>query len=119
MPTGAGEVPFASALLNGPAGPDLSGIATHCYYGAPTAMADVHAMEPRLEEIESECATGELNFPVPELEIASLREWATGVELWNLALDPRGGPVQPPNYGCLGCRGIVTHRSGTLRRSGS
>ncbi|HEY2006916.1 MAG TPA: glycoside hydrolase family 30 beta sandwich domain-containing protein [Solirubrobacteraceae bacterium] len=104
----AGEAPFASALLNSPAGPALSGFATHCYYGAPSAMADVHAMRPGLEEIESECATGELNFPVPELEIASLREWATGVELWNLALNPRGGPVQPPNYGCFGCRGIVS-----------
>jgi glucosylceramidase len=104
----SGEVQFARALLHSPAGPALSGFATHCYYGSPTAMASVHGVKPGLEEIESECAPGGLNFPVPELEIASLREWATGVELWNLALDPRGGPVQPPNYGCLGCRGIVS-----------
>jgi glucosylceramidase len=104
----AGEAQFASALLASPAGPALSGFATHCYYGPPTAMASVHDIKPGLEEIESECAPGGLNFPVPELEIASLREWATGVELWNLALDPRGGPVQPPNYGCFGCRGIVS-----------
>jgi glucosylceramidase len=104
----SGEAPFARALLRSPAGPDLAGFATHCYYGSPTAMATVHRMAPGLEAIESECAPGGLSSPVPELEIASLREWATGVELWNLALDPRGGPVQPPNYGCLGCRGIVT-----------
>jgi glucosylceramidase len=104
----AGEAPFAGALLSSAAAPDLGGFATHCYYGSPTAMAAVHRMAPGLEEIESECAPGGLNSPVPELEIASLREWATGVELWNLALDPQGGPVQPPNYGCLGCRGIVT-----------
>jgi len=30
------------------------------------------------------------------------------VLLWNLALDPSGGPVQPPNSGCTGCTGPVT-----------
>ena len=37
-----------------------------------------------------------------------MRNWATPVDLWNLALNPQGGPVQPPNYGCLHCTGIVT-----------
>lgn len=104
----SGEVPFAQQLLSSPAAGDLSGFATHCYYGSPTAMATVHGLAPALEQIESECAPGNLNFPVPEAEIAGLREWATGIELWNLALTPRGGPVQPPNYGCPGCRGIVS-----------
>jgi glucosylceramidase len=103
----AGEAQFAGTLLGSPAAPDLAGLATHCYYGSPTVMATVHRLAPTLEQIVSECAPGGLSFPVPELEIGSLREWATGVELWNLALDPRGGPVQPPNFGCMGCRGIV------------
>jgi glucosylceramidase len=109
----SGEAQFAGGLLSSPAAPDLAGFATHCYFGSPTAMAALHAIDPKLEELVSECAPGGLNFPVPELEIASLREWATGVELWNLALDPRGGPVQLPNYGCQGCRGIVTVNPGT------
>lgn len=104
----SGEGSFAQQLLGSAAAPDLAGFATHCYYGSPTAMAGVHALAPALEQIESECAPGNLNFPVPEVEIAGLREWATGVELWNLALTPGGGPVQPPNYGCFGCRGIVS-----------
>ena len=103
----SGEADFARPLLKSPAAADLAGFATHCYYGSPTAMSLVHRMAPQLEQIESECAPGGLNSPVPEVEIASLRNWATGVELWNLALDPRGGPVQPPNLGCAGCRGIV------------
>ena len=40
--------------------------------------------------------------------IASLRNWASSVALWNLALDPDGGPVQPPNSGCAGCTALVT-----------
>ena len=56
----------------------------------------------------SECAPGPLAFTTSELEISSMRNWATAVNLWNLALDPQGGPVQPPNYGCLHCTGIVT-----------
>jgi glucosylceramidase len=30
------------------------------------------------------------------------------VALWNLALDPQGGPVQAPNTACTGCTGVVT-----------
>jgi glucosylceramidase len=103
----SGELQFAQGLLASPAGHDLAGFANHCYFGSPTAMASVHNLAPALEQIVSECAPGGLTFPVPEMEIASLRDWASGVELWNLALDLRGGPVQPPNYGCTGCRGIV------------
>ena len=40
--------------------------------------------------------------------ISSLRDWASTVALWNLALDPTGGPVQVPNHGCPGCVGLAT-----------
>jgi glucosylceramidase len=56
----------------------------------------------------SECSPGLLAFTTSELEISAMRNWATAVDLWNLALNPQGGPVQPPNYGCLHCTGIVT-----------
>ncbi len=103
-----GAARFGSTVLASPAAADLAGFATHCYYGSPTVMATLHQINPRLEQIESECAPGSLHFPVPELEIASLRNWATGIELWNLALDTHGGPVEAPNNGCHACRGIVT-----------
>lgn len=47
-------------------------------------------------------------YPVFEVLIGSIRTWATTISLWNLALDPKGGPVQPPNIGCPHCSGVVT-----------
>ncbi len=95
----------------------LSGIAWHCYDGTPVVMTRLHAMLPRLDQIESECASGSAPGPPAELMIASFRNWASAVLLWNVALDLHGGPVQPPNYGCPHCTGIVTvdERTHTVR----
>jgi glucosylceramidase len=108
-----GRLPESSPLAQathaarGPA--PLTGIAWHCYYGNPTAMTALHAVSPRALQIVDECATGSGDpWPTSELQIASFRNWAGAVALWNLALDPAGGPVQPPNEGCQGCTGIVT-----------
>jgi glucosylceramidase len=102
-----GGMTFAYDLGLSPAGHALAGIASHCYFGAPTALSGLHRVIPRLEELVSECAMP-LAFTTSELEISSMRNWATAVNLWNLALDPQGGPVQLPNHGCLHCTGIVT-----------
>jgi glucosylceramidase len=37
-----------------------------------------------------------------------MRNWATTVAVWNLALAPSGGPVQTPNTGCRACSALVT-----------
>jgi glucosylceramidase len=98
------------------AGAALGGIAWHCYAGDVHRMSAFHALVPRLDEVESECASGRLTpGPPAQLEIAAARNWASAVVLWNIALDPHGGPVQPPNFGCAGCIGLVkvderTHR---------
>jgi glucosylceramidase len=90
------------------AGPSLTGIAWHCYAGNADEMSKMHALAPRLTEVESECTSGRLTpGPPAALEIASARNWASAVLLWNIALDPRGGPVQPPDYGCPQCIGLV------------
>jgi O-glycosyl hydrolase len=90
------------------AGPALGGIAWHCYAGDANAMSAMHALQPRLTEVESECTSGRLTPGPPiALEISASRNWASGVLLWNLALDPRGGPVQPPDNGCPACIGLV------------
>jgi glucosylceramidase len=87
----------------------LTGIAWHCYYGNPSAMTVLHDVAPRALQVVDECATGSGDpWPTSELQIASFRNWAGAVALWNLALDPAGGPVQPPNEGCQGCTGIAT-----------
>ena len=97
----------ATHAARGPA--PLTGIAWHCYFGSPTDMTALHGVAPRALQIVDECATGSGDpWPTSELQIASFRNWAGAVALWNLALDPAGGPVQPPNEGCQGCTGIAT-----------
>ena len=86
----------------------LAGVAWHCYEGDPDVMTAIHRLAPRLDQIESECATGLAPGPPAEMLIASFRNWATTALMWNLALDPHGGPVQPPNYGCRRCVGVIT-----------
>ncbi len=89
-------------------GPGLAGIAWHCYAGNVDEMSAMHALAPQLAEVVSECTSGRLTpGPPAQLEIAAARNWGSAVVLWNIALDARGGPVEPPNYGCQGCTGLV------------
>jgi glucosylceramidase len=105
---GWGSPAYARAIASGDAARNLAGIAWHCYYGPPTVMGAVHLLDPRLGVIVSECSPGISTVPISEIVIQSLREDASEVLLWNLALDPAGGPVQAPNRGCPGCSGLVT-----------
>jgi glucosylceramidase len=101
------KVPYATLLATSQAADDLRGISWHCYRGEPGVMGSFHAQFPGLEQIVSECSPEILGFSTIELLISSLRDYATTVLVWNVALDPDGGPVQPPDRGCPGCRGIV------------
>jgi glucosylceramidase len=86
----------------------ITGVAWHCYNGSPAVMHRLHVLAPKLDQVVSECATQITPLTVPELISQSLRYGASTVALWNLALTPSGGPVQPPDSGCRGCRGLVT-----------
>ena len=99
---------YQDALVRSAARRDIAGVAWHCYGGSPAAMGHLRRMAPRLDEVVSECATQITPFTPAEAIIDSLRHGASTVALWNLALTPAGGPVQPPNSGCHGCRGVVT-----------
>jgi glucosylceramidase len=101
-----GSPAYPEALLAG-AGGALAGIAWHCY-GGLGGMSALHAADPGVVEILSECSPGIIPYAVPEVVIGAMRDWASAVELWNLALDPSGGPVQPPNDGCQHCTGLAT-----------
>jgi len=108
---------YMSTDMSGAAGTALSGLSWHCYYGAPGVMSQFRQADPRLDEIVDECSPGLITpTPTPEIVIASLRDWASTVALWNLALDPDGGPVQPPNHGCPGCEGLaqINERTGSV-----
>jgi len=104
----APQMRYALSLARSPAAGDLAGISTHCYRGDPRTISELHAEAPRLDEIVSECSPGIMPAPTSEVEIGSMRNWASALALWNLALDPAGGPVQPPNFACPHCTGIVT-----------
>lgn len=80
----------------------LAGTAWHCYAGSPEAMTRMHNAYPQKDNYETECMTGISHGDPAELIIASTRNWAQGVLLWNLALDPKGGPT----YLGAGCGSI-------------
>jgi glucosylceramidase len=105
----------ATPRAPGQAPPALTGLAWHCYFGSPSVMSRAHYESPAMQQIVDECSPGAgTALPTSELMIASLRNWANAVALWNLALDPAGQPVQAPN-GCPGCTGVatVTESTGT------
>ena len=112
---GWGSASYPTALVSSQARSALTGIAWHCYSGIPDVMSTLHPQTPTGEQILTECSPGITPYPVPEVLIGSLRNWSTAVTLWNLALDPSGGPVQPPNTGCHGCTGVVTINEATGR----
>ena len=101
------QLPYASALAAGSASSSLAGIAWHCYFGSPTAMTELVQAAPALDQIVDECSPEIRSFGTPEFLISSLRNWASTVAVWGLALDPQGGPIQAGNN-CPGCRGVVT-----------
>jgi len=91
------------------AGGVITGLAYHCYFQPVSWMDVAHRYAPHATSIVDECSTGAGDaWSTSELLIASFRHWASAVALWNLALDPAGGPVQPPDSGCGGCTGVVT-----------
>jgi glucosylceramidase len=113
---------FATTAVFGRAGSLLTGLAWHCYFGAPGVMNEFRQAAPRLDQIVDECSPGGITpTPTSEIVMASMRDWASTVALWNLALDPRGGPVQVPNSGCPACVGLATineaNHTVSLRRS--
>ena len=104
---GGNNLSYAWQLLSTAARRVLSGIAWHCYGGMGVASA-LHQDYPYLDQIVSECSPGIIPYSAAEAAISATRNWASVVALWNLALDPAGGPVQAPNSGCRGCTGVVT-----------
>lgn len=102
----------------------LSGVAWHCYAGDVGAQDSVHRAYPDKEVYFTECSGGDwapnfadnLRWNLSTLVIGTTRGWARGVALWNLALDPRGGPHLG---GCGNCRGVLTidPRTGDVTRN--
>jgi glucosylceramidase len=104
----------ADALLSDPATrAHLAGVAFHCYRGDVGALKAIRERHPDAGVAISECSggswsphfAGSLQWDVHNLLIQGIRNGASWVVKWNLALDPSGGPA---NGGCRDCRGVVT-----------
>src|SRR6476469_1080716 len=73
----------------------VSGVVWHCYAGDVGAQETVHAAYPDKDAYFTECSGGawapvwadNFKWTVGTLVIGSVRGWARGVALWNLALD--------------------------------
>lgn len=102
-----------TVLADPVANPHVVGVAWHCYGGSVTAQDRVRAAHPDKDVFFTECSGGGwrpgwragFSDVMRNLMIGSTRGWARGVLLWNLALDPAGGPHKG---GCNNCRGVVT-----------
>jgi glucosylceramidase len=107
-------VEYASTVLGDEgAGRYIDGTAYHCYAGTPDAMAAIYDDFPDKHIYFTECSGGSwssdfgenLKWAMSNLIIGAPRNWAKTVLMWNVALDPAGGPT---NGGCSNCRGVVT-----------
>ncbi len=105
---------YPTALLADPAAHQvIAGTAWHCYAGNPGAQSAVHTAAPNKDIWFTECSGGSwapnfstnLGWDASTLAIGTSRNWARSILLWNLALDPTGGPH---TGGCTGCRGVLT-----------
>jgi glucosylceramidase len=97
---------FADTLYASAAS-SLFGTAWHCYQGLDD-MTAIHAEHPDQPLYVTECSTGPTGIAgdATQQTLAAMSNWASGVALWNLALDPDGGPKM--GTGCTGCTGLVT-----------
>lgn len=106
-----------AVLGNSAAAPYVYATAFHCYGGDVSAQSTVKNSHPQKGIWFTECSGSlgsdfgnDLVWNASQLLIGATRHWAQTVSLWNLALDPNGGPT---NGGCANCRGVVTVDSGT------
>jgi len=94
----------------------VSAVAWHCYGGSPAAQTQVRDAYPDKDVFFTECSGGQwdnnfgssLEWQTSNLIIGTMRNWARGVLLWNLALDEKFGPHLG---GCGDCRGVITINS--------
>src|SRR3546814_9838340 len=80
--------------------PYVAGVAWHCYVGRVAAQTAGHDAYPDKLAILSECSGGDwepvrsggMLWLARNLILDAVRNWASGVVLWNLALDQNHGP---------------------------
>ena len=112
------DVPsYPETIFNDPAASKYAaGTGWHIYGGNPTYQTLVHNDYPDKEAYLTEATGGiwqgsnqtAFNDALGTWIIHSMRNWANGVTLWNIALDPDMGPLNSDTNGIAMCRGLVT-----------
>jgi glucosylceramidase len=92
----------------------ISGVAWHGYsWPDPAAQSRVHEAYPTIDQFFTEITgfRAAPHFPdnlawlYKNIFTGSINNWAKTIILWNLALDPTGGPILRPYYDM---RGVIT-----------
>ena len=102
-----------AATLTAPNAPPLfSAISFHCYAGDPSAQLTFLKAHPDTPIWFTECSgtngtvfANDLIWQAQHLILGTTLNEARTVSLWNILLDPRGGPH---NGGCNDCRALFT-----------
>ena len=101
--------PRVDAVLAGAPGA-FDAAAFHCYRGTASDMAGV-GVPPVVDECTGTTSSWREGFlwDSRHLVTESLAAGSTGLVMWNLAVDPSGGPRDlASRAGCASCRGLVT-----------
>ncbi|MFF9810016.1 discoidin domain-containing protein [Streptomyces coeruleorubidus] len=93
-----------------------AGTGWHIYSGNPTSQTLVHNDYPSKETYITEATGGvwqdskqtAFSEALGTWIIKGVRNWANGVMLWNIALDPDLGPLNSDTGGIPMCRGLLT-----------
>jgi len=103
---------YAQTLFSNASAMSRVGASTwHCYQddaGFASGMSAIHNLRPSLPQYVTECSTGPNGIAgnTTAKTLIATNNWASGMILWNLALDRNGGPKM--GVGCEGCTGLVT-----------
>lgn len=101
--------PRVDAVLAGAPGA-FDAAAFHCYRGTASDMAGV-GVPPVVDECTGTTSSWREGFSWDSRHLVteSLAAGSTGLVMWNLAVDPSGGPRDlASRAGCASCRGLVT-----------
>ncbi|MGP3921405.1 discoidin domain-containing protein [Nonomuraea sp. 10N515B] len=112
------DVPsYPETIFSDPAASKYAtGTGWHIYSGNPNYQTLVHNDYPSKETYITEATGGvwqdsnqtAFNDALGTWIINGMRNWANGVMLWNIALDPDRGPLNSDTNGIPMCRGLVT-----------
>ena len=112
------DVPsYPESVFNDPKSSDYAvGSAWHIYSGTPIYQTLTHNDYPSKESYLTEATGGDwqssrqvaFHDALDTWLVNGMRNWANGVMLWNMALDPNKGPLNADTNGIGICRGLVT-----------